>query len=174
MLKGLIAGFSLAVGLLAVTPAQAMRMEYDIEWRCTSAYVTVDGWTYPAGVYCTSFIIQSSFYEPAGNDLQYWDNLLAGGAFRYRVGRGIPDAVDNNQPATCESDEIDRWLHAMNDVREYNLLRVLTMHAPLPAGTLVRITYDDGGSEVWTAGDAGSSAPLIAAPKGGSLRCPNP
>lgn len=174
MLKGLIVGLSMAVGVFAAHPAQAIRMEYDIEWRCTSAYVTVDGWTYPAGVYCTSFIIQSSFYEPAGNDLQYWDNQLAGGAFRYRVGRGIPDAINNDEPATCQSDETTRWLHAMRDVQEYNYFKLLTLQAPLPAGTLIRITYDDGGSEVWTAGYYASSVPVDMAPKGGSLRCPSP
>lgn len=174
MLKGLIAGLSLAAGIFAAHPAQAVRMAYDIEWRCTSAYVTVDGWTYPAGVYCTSFIIQSSFYEPAGNDLQYWDSQLAGGAFRYRVGRGIPDSELNDEPATCVSDEIARWLHANKDVAAYNLQRLAMGQMPLAKGTLVRITYDDGGSEVWTTADPMSSVKVDMTPKGGSLRCSSP
>lgn len=173
MLKGFCAGLLLVVGLSATNSAEAIRMDYYVEWRCTSAYVTVDGWTYPAGVYCTSFIIASTVYEPAGNDLQYWDNTYAGGgAFRYRVGQKIPDNPLNNEPAVCTSDELTRWLHATKDVAAYNAQRIATAQGPLATGALVRVTYDDGGSEVWTVASSYSSSPLVQAPMGGSLKCP--
>ena len=173
MFKGLIVGLSLVVGIFAAQPAQALRMEYDIEWRCTTAYVSVDGWTYPAGTYCTSFIVASSVYEPSGNDSQYWDNTYAGGgAFRYRVGQKVPDNPLNNEPAVCSSDELTRWLHATKDVAAYNAQRIATGQGPLAAGALVRVTYDDGGSEVWVIASSYSSSPLMQVPMGGSLKCP--
>lgn len=173
MLKGLIAGLSLVVGIFAAHPAQAIRMDYEVEWRCTSAYVTVDGWTYPAGVYCTSFIVTSTVSEPAGNDLQYWDNAYAGGgAFRYRVGRKILDKPNNSTPATCASDEMTRWLHAREDVAAENLKREVLLQGMLPVGSLVRVTYDDGGSEVWAVIAQTTQSPIAMSPQGGSLVCP--
>lgn len=107
--------------------------------------------------------------EPAGNDLQYWDNVYAGGgAFRYQVGKRIPDNPSNNEPAVCASDELTRWLHANKDVAYYH-----AQHPgnPLPTGTLVRVTYDDGSSEVWAVSSAYSSVQVYSVPKGGSLKC---
>lgn len=173
MLKAFAAGLSVVVGLFAASPAQALRMDYDVEWRCTSAYVTVDGWTYPAGHYCTSFIVTSSVAEPAGNDSLYWDNTYAGGgAFRYRVGQKIPDNPLNNEPAVCTSDEMARWLHATKDVNAENLRRVAANQGWLPIGMLVRVTYNDGGSELWIINAQNTQTAIAMVPMGGSLKCP--
>ena len=173
MLKGLIVGFSLVIGVFAASPAQAMRMDTEVEWRCTTAYVSVDGWTYPAGTYCTSFVTFNNVYEPSGNDLQYWDYAYAGGgAFRYKAYKTIPD-YPNTTRATCTMDTDTRWLHAREDVSKENLKRQATGQGMFPVGTLVRVTYDDGGSEVWPVVAVTTQSPIAMEPMGGTLKCPN-
>lgn len=157
----------------SIAPVQAMRMDFETEWRCTTAHVTVDGTTYPAGTYCTSFIVTSGGSNyPTGNDLQYWDTAFAGGgAFRYRVQTKIPDYPLNNEPAICSSDEMTRWLHATKDVNAENLNRVASNQGWLPIGALVRVTYDDGSSEVWIVNAQYTQTAIAMAPLGGSLKC---
>ena len=176
MHKGLIGGLALAVGIIAApNTAQARSMNTEIQWRCTTAHVIVDGYSYSAGTYCTDFLVESGFYEPVGNDSQYWDNSYAGGgAFLYPVSQKITDWPGNNEPATCSDDEMTRWLHATKDVNKENVARIARGQGWLPVGSLVRVTYDDGGSEVWIVNSQMTQTAIAMTPKGGSKKCSPP
>jgi hypothetical protein len=66
-----------------------------------------------------------------------------------------------------------RWLHAREDVSKENAKRYATGQGMFPVGTLVRVTYDDGGSEVWPVVAVTTQSPIEMKPIGGTLKCPN-
>lgn len=173
MFKGIFAVFMMVVGLCFTsnTDARSMDDNFVLVQQCADAYVVVDGVSYFSGRYCTNFAVyDGGVAEPRGNDRQYWDAAYGGGAFRYVGVKSIPDDPNNNEPSTCASDEFTRWLHATKDVLAYNAM--LPPDSKLQSGQMVRVTYDGGGSEVWTVVLPNTSSPLSQTPKGGSLKCP--
>jgi hypothetical protein len=78
----------------------------------------------------------------------------------------VLDAPNNPTPATCQSDALTRLAHAQEDGRYTRAQQ----YPRVPAtGSLWRVTFDDGGSEIysWT----GMSSPFESAIPG-SLQCP--
>lgn len=89
-----------------------------------------------------------------------------GSGGQHSVGGDVPDAPQNPSPATCNSAPEDREAHAQEDGR---FLRTeLLPQAPAP-GSIWRVTYDDGGTEVYVW--SGMSAPFSYA-VGNTLTCP--
>jgi len=89
------------------------------------------------------------------------------GFFRRRAERAILDIAGQNvdPPATCQSTESDRHFHALAVVRLLPL-------SQRRAGMQVRVTYNDGGNEVWIIANPYFSDPLFPTPKSNTLQCP--
>ncbi|MFN3965518.1 MAG: hypothetical protein ACK4JC_08870 [Silanimonas lenta] len=90
------------------------------------------------------------------------------------LGAPVPDNPANDETATCLSDVGSRQMHAHKDVAPYAAARWLAGR-PIGRGELVRVTYDDGGTELWRAvgGPPTSTAWSIhPVPVSGSLKCP--
>jgi len=97
-----------------------------------------------------------------------------GGRITSTTGTPVPNNPANNEYATCTADAESRLHHAHRDAAPYINAR-FNARRPVQRGELLRVTYDDGGSEVWRA-----MGPLVSAtapsvqnpPVSGTLRCP--
>lgn len=82
------------------------------------------------------------------------------------VGGDAPDNPENPQPATCNSSADVREAHAQEDGR---FLRAEMFPQHPATGSVWRVTFDDGGTEVYVW--SGMSAPFSYAVEG-TLQCP--
>ncbi len=91
------------------------------------------------------------------------------GFFRRLFEREVLDIFGQNaEPhATCQSDQLTRYLHAREVAR---LLSPFSMSN----GQSLRVTYNDGGTEIWIVSDRFSSVRIFDVPQPNSLTCPNP
>lgn len=81
----------------------------------------------------------------------------------------IPDNSTNEWTAYCTSDVDDRRSHANRDVALLNASRV----GQGPVKGFVKVTYNDGGTEVWPIMIPAASSPIaLADPVPNSLECP--
>lgn len=96
-----------------------------------------------------------------------------GGRITYTAGTPVPDNPANPEYATCTADEQSRFHHANRDVGPYAAARFLARR-PLRPGQFVRVTYNDGGTEVWQAvgGAPAGTVAVFEPPMAGTLRCP--
>lgn len=101
--------------------------------------------------------------------------ILVGGArITSSAGVPVPNNPANPEYSTCTGDEQSRLHHAHRDVAPYTNYRFLSGRALRPR-QLVRVTYDDGGTEVWLAVGGMVSATaysIYTPPVPGTLRCP--
>jgi len=81
----------------------------------------------------------------------------------------LPDSPLTQWNANCTSDADDRRSHANEDYRHAQLARQRAGQGPITGN--VRVTYDDGGTEVWPVPGAYSSVVALA-PVPGTLTCP--
>lgn len=85
--------------------------------------------------------------------------------------RQMPNNPFNTDPATCTTDQTHRHGHANQDAGYWQSRNPLTA-LRMRAGDEVRVTYDDGGSEIWFWTISTGSDRLAVIPKPNTLRCP--
>lgn len=128
----------------------------------------------PAGTFCQYFYSGVTGDYPDSRWSDWYDNAYAGGggAFRFVVKKVIENAADNPIEATCRADSLARWEHAMWDTRVSNAKALATGGTLTPSGSLVKVSYDDGGTEVWQVSSPFFSANLLDVPVPNTLKCP--
>jgi hypothetical protein len=99
---------------------------------------------------------------------QLLSNTRGGGVAMRAVQPAVNDP-NNRTPATCQSDAMTREAHAQDDGRYVRAVWQATGRGYPRAGQAFRVTFDDGGSEVYIW--SGMSAPFSHALEG-SLQCP--
>ena len=177
-LKNVVATMILTAGIGIPLATQAARCDYcgtggaGGEWSCVTAYTSAgDGPLVPQGRYCTFFAYANAGDSSSWNPVEdVWDWLwerLERRFFR-RSGTFIPNSpATNPTPATCDSDALARWQHATFDVVSYN---ALNPNNPTAAGSTVRVTYDDGDTELWLIHSPFASSPVVMDPIEGSCQ----
>lgn len=140
-------------------------------WECRASHVIVDGFSTFSGNVCTYFY-NSGGYEAPTDWYDFWDHAYGGGSFKFNVTKTLPNMPGNNNPATCHDDGDTRWLHANREVTLYNVAALAGSWDALQSGQLVKVKYDDGGSEIWEVGTTLSSSPVMNVPVPNSLKCP--
>ncbi len=73
-----------------------------------------------------------------------------GGFITSTAGVPVPNNPANNEFATCNADELSRLHHAHRDVAPFASARFIAGRT-LRAREHLRVTYDDGGPEIWQA-----------------------
>ncbi|WP_448674071.1 hypothetical protein [Pseudoxanthomonas mexicana] len=131
--------------------------------------------------YYTNGQLTDSLYEPdgvtcveSGGGSSYGDPYYGGGTGGGSI-ISVTKAVNpSNNPnrATCRSAEVDREAHAQHDAKLTQSARIALGQGLLRSGALIKITYDDGGTEIWTISNPMFTSPLSGVPVPGSLKCP--
>ena len=129
--------------------------------------------TYTLWDYYSNGVYTGSQWEPSR--YQCYTQSSGPGAFNgspslRAPGGGLITAPNPPNPwyADCRSSKLDRWGHANFDAAA---LALQTAARPIPAGTVIKVTYDDGGTELWI-----YNGPLLSekvtSNVPGSLKCP--
>lgn len=124
------------------------------------------GWT----VICTGMGCADFLASLVAQEFPLIDLIFGGGGDAEPPAQDVPDSPLNENEANCTSDMTSRRLHAMADIRHHQLARMAALQPSLRGP--VRVTYDDGGTEVWTITDPRMSDNLLPGPNAGTLTCP--
>lgn len=85
-----------------------------------------------------------------------------------------PHHANHPDSANCNAGTDARWASANYDARQLNLAEITGGDGPLQSGSIVTVSYNNGGSERWQVLSSFSSNMIATIPIAGSLQCPVP